>query len=227
MEYLAAFSLGLMGSLHCVGMCGPLMLSVSTPGSWKQPVLYQTGRLTTYVFLGFILGAFGFGLQLWNAQSLITILSGLLLIAFALLRWDPAQLLQRISGYGTFQLAVRKKMSSVIKKDSFQAHYGLGVCNGFLPCGLVYLAIVGAANMPTPTMGGGFMLAFGLGTLPLLAATLYAGRRVLFLQPNLLAKWSPLIMAAMGILLIWRGWNAHVPLDFYRYQDVFFPPMCH
>ena len=227
MEYLAAFSLGLMGSLHCVGMCGPLMLSVNSAGAWKQPILYQAGRLTTYVFLGLILGAFGFGLQLWNAQSLITILSGALLIIFALLRWDPAQLLQRISGYGTFQLAVRKKMSSIIKKDSLQAHFGLGVCNGFLPCGLVYLAIVGAANMPTPIMGGGFMLFFGLGTLPLLVATLYAGRRLLFLKPHLLVRWSPLIMAAMGILLIWRGWNAHVPLDFYRYQDVFFPPMCH
>jgi sulfite exporter TauE/SafE len=179
MEYLAAFTLGLMGSLHCVGMCGPLMLSVNATGAWKQPVLYQAGRLTTYVFLGFLLGMFGFGLQLWNAQSTITIVSGLMLLTFAFFRWDPAQLLQRLPGYGTLQLTVRKKMSSIIKKDSLQAHYGLGICNGLLPCGLVYLAIVGAANMSTPIMGGGFMLAFGLGTLPLLVATLYAGRRLL------------------------------------------------
>jgi sulfite exporter TauE/SafE len=150
-----------------------------------------------------------------------------MLLTFAFFRWDPAQLLQRLPGYGTLQLTVRKKMSSIIKKDSLQAHYGLGICNGLLPCGLVYLAIVGAANMSTPIMGGGFMLAFGLGTLPLLVATLYAGRRLLNVKPNLLTSWSPLIMALMGVLLVWRGWVAHVPLDFYRYQDVFFPPMCH
>lgn len=227
MELFAAFTLGLMGSLHCVGMCGPLMLSVNAQGAWKQPVLYQAGRLTTYAFLGVVLGAFGFGLQLWNAQSLVTIFSGVLLIAFAFLRWNPAQLLQRIPAYGNFQLAVRNKMSAIIKKDRLSAHYGLGICNGFLPCGLVYLAVIGAANMPGPIMGGSFMLAFGLGTLPLLAATLYAGRRLLIVKPNLLLNWSPVIMALMGILLIWRGWTAHVPLDFYRYQDVFFPPMCH
>lgn len=227
MEYLAAFSLGLMGSLHCVGMCAPLMLSVSSVGAWKQPVLYQAGRLTTYVLLGFALGFFGFGLRLWNAQSLLTIFSGALLLAFALLRWDPANWLQRFSGYGIFQLAVRKKMSSMLTKGGLKAHYGLGICNGLLPCGLVYLAVVGAANMPTPVMGAGFMLAFGLGTLPLLTATLIAGRKLVALNGQTLVKWTPLIMALMGVLLIWRGWNAHVPLDFHRFQDVFFPPMCH
>ncbi len=229
MELIAAFTIGLMGSLHCVGMCGPLMLAADNgSGSWQRPVAYQTGRLFTYAILGVVLGSFGLGLRTWNAQSILTIVSGALLIGFALLRLDPGQLLQRQPAFARFQVNLRRMMAKVLKQQGIKAQFSLGICNGLIPCGLVYLAVIGAANTGSPLMGAGFMVAFGLGTLPLLTATLIAGRRLTRSSAAaLLHRWTPVLMLAVGILLIWRGGSAHLPADFQNFQDVAFPPMCH
>lgn len=227
MELYAAFTLGLLGSLHCVGMCGPLMLSASTGSGWKNPLTYQAGRLLTYMFLGALLGGLGLGMQLWNAQSTIAVLSGILLLVFALLRMDPGNMLQRWPAYNRFQVRVRTWISGALKNRGIGSQFTLGVCNGLLPCGLVYLAIIAAANTGSPLAGATFMLAFGMGTLPLLVATLFAGKRLLRLRPELLTKWTPLVMAMVGLLLLWRGYSTHIPGEFHQFQDMAFPPMCH
>ncbi len=229
MELIAAFTLGLLGSLHCVGMCGPLMLAANTAGggTWRQPLVYQAGRLTTYLLLGALLGGLGLGLRLWNAQSALAIISGIALLIFALLRMDPGKWLLRWPVYAKWQLQLRGWMGHFLQRSGLPAQYALGVCNGLVPCGLVYLAIIGAANTGTPWSGAGFMLAFGLGTLPLLSASLYAGRRLLTFRPDTLNRWTPVIMLATAVILIWRGWTAHVPGDFFNFQDLAFPPLCH
>lgn len=227
MELYAAFTLGLLGSLHCVGMCGPLMLAAATGGGWKNPLIYQAGRLSTYLLLGGLLGGLGLGMQLWNAQGAIAAISGMLLIVLAMLRLDPGNMLQRWPAYNRFQVRVRTWMSVALQKRGLGGQFTLGVCNGLLPCGLVYLAIIAAANAGTPLAGATFMLAFGLGTLPLLVATLFAGKRLLRLRPDLLPKWTPLVMAVVGIFLLWRGYVTHLPGEFHHFQDMAFPPMCH
>lgn len=227
MEILAAFMLGLTGSLHCVGMCGPLMLAAGSGGGWQRALAYQSGRVLVYLLLGGLLGALGLGMRLWNAQSVIALFSGALLIVFALLRLDPGNMLQRIPIYARFQVRLRGKMSSFLSKNGISGQFALGCCNGLLPCGLVYLAVIGAANTSTPLAGAGFMLAFGLGTLPLLTATLYAGRRLFRLDAARLAAATPVVMAVAGLLLLYRGWATHVPFDFFNFQDSAFPPMCH
>lgn len=229
MELIAAFTLGLFGSLHCVGMCGPLMLAANATGggNWRQPATYQAGRLTTYIVLGALLGSLGLGLRLWNAQSALAILSGGFLLVFALLKMDPGKWLLRWPAYASWQLKLRTKMGQFMQQRGLSAQYALGVCNGLVPCGLVYLAVIGAANAGTPVAGAAFMFAFGLGTLPLLSASLYAGRRLLTLRPDTLNRWTPAIMLATALLLIWRGWTAHVPGDFFNFQDMAFPPLCH
>jgi sulfite exporter TauE/SafE len=229
MELIAAFTLGLFGSLHCVGMCGPLMLAAnsSSGGGWRAPFTYQAGRLTTYLVLGGLLGGLGLGLRLWNAQSAVAIFSGLLLIVFAVMQWDPGKMLTRWPAYARFQFSLRSKMAAFIGKRGLSAQYTLGACNGLVPCGLVYLAVIGAANTGSPLSGSAFMLAFGMGTLPLLSASLYAGRKLLTFRPDTLNRWTPAIMLVSAILLIWRGWNAHVPGAFFNYQDMAFPPLCH
>jgi len=97
MELTAAFILGLTGSLHCVGMCGPLMLAAGNGGRWESAFAYQSGRILVYILLGALLGTLGLGMRLWNAQSTVAFLSGVLLIGFALkavlrpdLRWAVA-----------------------------------------------------------------------------------------------------------------------------------------
>ncbi len=230
MELIAAFTLGLFGSLHCVGMCGPLMLAANTAQGrpdWRQPLTYQAGRLTTYLLLGALLGGLGLGLRLWNAQSTLAIFSGVVVLVFALLRMDPGKWLLRWPLYANWQFRLRASMGRFMRQRGLSAQYALGICNGLVPCGLVYLAIIGAANTGTPFSGAGFMLVFGLGTLPLLSASLYAGRRLLTFRPDTLNRWTPLIMLATAALLIWRGWTAHVPGDFFNFQDMAFPPLCH
>jgi sulfite exporter TauE/SafE len=228
MEIAAAFMLGLFGSLHCVGMCGPLMLAAGgEKPNWQQPMAYQSGRLMTYILLGGIIGSLSLGLRLWNAQSVVAIVSGVLLLVVAALRADPGKLLLRWPAYARFQVWLRSRMQRVIGKGGLTTQFGLGACNGLVPCGLVYIAIVGAANTGSPLTGGAFMFAFGLGTMPLLLTTLYAGRRLLRVSPLTLQRWTPAILVVTAVLLIWRGYNAHMPGDFVNYQDVAFPPMCH
>jgi len=227
MELIAAFLLGLTGSLHCVGMCGPLMLAAGNDGRWQSAFAYQSGRILVYVMLGGLLGALGLGMQLWNAQSTIAIISGVALIGFALLRLDPGNMLQRLPAYARFQVGLRQRVSGFIGQGGAGPQFALGCCNGLLPCGLVYLAVIGAANTSSPLVGAGFMLAFGLGTLPLLTATLYTGRWLFRLDAARLASATPVVMAIAGLLLLYRGWATHVPSDFTNFQDLAFPPMCH
>lgn len=208
-------------------MCGPLMLAASGRSDWRSPLVYQSGRLMTYVLLGGLLGGLGLGLRLWNAQGYLAFFSGALLLGFALLRWDPGNWVSRLPGYTRFQIHLRAAIGGTLQRGGLQARFALGACNGLLPCGLVYLAVVGAANTGSPIMGAAFMLAFGLGTLPLLSATLLAGRKLFKIGPATLSRWSPLVMATMGLFLVWRGWQAHVPTGFQNFQDIFFPPMCH
>lgn len=229
MEVIAAFTLGLFGSLHCVGMCGPLMLAANGAGveGWRSPFTYQAGRLTTYLLLGVLLGSLGLGMRLWNAQSALAIISGVLLLILAVLRLDPGALLARWPAYARFQFGLRRRMAAFIQQRGLPAQFGLGLCNGLVPCGLVYVAVVGAANTGTPLSGAMFMLAFGLGTLPLLSISLYAGKRLLTLRPDTLHRWTPVLLIASSILLIWRGWQSHIPGAFFNFQDVAFPVMCH
>lgn len=226
MELYAAFTLGLFGSLHCVGMCAPLMMTAQQ-GRWVNTLSYQAGRLLTYVLLGGILGGLGLGLKLWNAQSSIAFFTGGALLLFALLRLDPGNWLQRNAAYAAFQVRVRAFMAKMLSYRGVPAQFALGCCNGLLPCGLVYLAIVGAANAGSPVAGATFMLAFGMGTLPLLITTLLAGKRILRIGADRIAALTPILLAVSGCLLIYRGWITHVPYEFLNYQDLANPPMCH
>lgn len=227
MELYAAFLLGLTGSLHCVGMCGPLMLATSNGKGLSRLLAYQSGRILIYTILGVLLGAIGLGARLWNAQSGIAISSGMLLIAFAFYRLDPARMVQAIPGYAHFQVGLRAQMGRLLPQSGLVAGFAVGCCNGLLPCGLVYLAVIGAANAPSPMAGAMFMVAFGVGTLPLLLVTLLAGRRLLRLDAGRLASITPLVMTVAGLLLLYRGFEARLPADFFSFQDQFFPPMCH
>lgn len=224
-----AFILGALGSLHCVGMCGPLMLSASLSGGGSKAgvVVYQSGRLLVYLLLGFVLGGLGWGMQLWNGQGTLSIVSGMLLVAFALLRWDPGHFLARQRWYVAFQSRLQIWVGRGMKRGGRFAQFGLGCCNGLVPCGLVYVAAVGAANAGSAVSGGTFMLTFGAGTLPLLLASLYAGHRMLSLRRLRIQNYTPVVLALSGALLIWRGWASRLPAEFSNFQDVFFPPMCH
>ncbi|MTB51837.1 sulfite exporter TauE/SafE family protein [Lewinella sp. W8] len=226
-----AFLLGLVGSLHCVGMCGPLMLALPSPDGAltraSRLMLYQGGRITSYMVLGFLLGWLGWGAKLWNAQGILAWVSGILLVGFAVLRVDPGNWLQRLPAFARFQLFLRSGFARLFQRGGGVNHYGVGALNGLLPCGLVYVAVIAAANAGNPLLGAAYMGVFGLGTSPLLVASVWLGKGALKKFGLRLPSWAPLIVAAVGVLLIWRAGQVQLPADFDFFQATNFAPMCH
>jgi hypothetical protein len=182
--YLVLFAAGFAGSFHCIGMCGGFACAIGRdargPGATVlRHLLYNTGRLTTYCFLGVLAGALGqvictsaglsaaplFGGSLDSAQRILAIVAGLLMIAMALQFFGLLQRLHRVTvgfGGGIFATSLRNLM----KAPGPAAPLALGVFNGFLPCPLVYAFVAQAASTATAPSGFLTMAAFGLGTFP-------------------------------------------------------------
>lgn len=211
--YELAFFIGLFGSIHCVGMCGPLALAVpSFHAKWwlivADKVTYNFGRVISYTFLGLIIGLIGRQLWLSGLQQGISILSGALIILAGLSRILKLKLaagqafsriftpLNHLLGY-----ALKHRAGNLV----------LGLLNGFLPCGFVYLALAGAINTSSPLASAQFMFWFGMGTFPLmLAATVSAG----FIGPVVrrrINKAVPYFMIFLGCWFILRGMNLDIP----------------
>lgn len=207
----AAISIGLLGSLHCAGMCGPILATINQRK--KAPfnfILHHSGRLLTYAMFGAVAGAFGATFSLMGLQQIFSVSIGILMVLSVLL-FPFYKSLHRIeSSMGRVSL----KFSSLIHKgDLPKSIIGLlmGAANGLLPCGLVYLALAGAANTFTPWDGAIFMAVFGFGTLPVLLLITQLSSK---LTPDLRTKFRkliPITILIMGVLLILRGSNLGVP----------------
>jgi sulfite exporter TauE/SafE len=162
---ISAFIIGLAGSLHCVGMCGPLMISLNSNGSRKSFASYHTGRLLVYSGLGLAFGIVGQGLALLEVQRVLAIIMGVFIIILYAVPstriWIEKQYYESI-----VFASIRKKMNSYFSSGS--KWFVAGVLNGLIPCGLIYLALAGSLLLAKPLLGMGFMFLFGLGTLPAL-----------------------------------------------------------
>lgn len=215
--FATALLLGVAGSLHCVGMCGPLMLAMPLPSNSRMQAFghalgYQAGRISTYVALGLLFGLLGKGLSVAGFQQWLSVFAGILLLiaAFFSLQWEST--LWNIPGADKAVGFLRRNIGRLLRERPTGATLGLGMLNGLLPCGLVYAAAAGAVAAADVWQGAGFMFFFGLGTLPLpLLLMLGAGklsldwrRRLRFMQPFL--------MFAAGVLLLYRGFNLDLSL---------------
>ncbi|MEL6671675.1 MAG: sulfite exporter TauE/SafE family protein [Bacteroidota bacterium] len=210
----SAFLLGLTGSLHCVVMCGPLMLAVPVGQgpSWQRWLgrgTYQFGRLMTYGLLGGLVGVIGWGGG-WTPWSQgLSVLAGLVLLTLGVLGLQPDQKLP--AWFRPYWMKWQGTAARNLKENRLPALFQLGFLNGLLPCGMVYIALAGAAVQGRVEAGALYMLSFGLGTLPALGVLLGAQAAM----PGKLRQWSPMLMrGAMLVLggwLVWRGlgmvWN--------------------
>lgn len=219
-----AFLTGLISSLHCVGMCGPLVAAMPVGRlphgqRWLAVGLYHTGRIATYGTLGALAGSMSFGLHLLGWQRPLAVTSGiLLLLNFIWRRALPAHFRWSWLNEQTTRL-----FRHTLYQPNWAGFAGMGVLNGLLPCGFTYLALVGTLATNTPLAGASYMLLFGLGTLPaLLGVNLMAcwltgiGRQRL----NTFLSFATVVVA---LLLIGRGLaNYQLPLN---PTDVI--PLCH
>lgn len=214
MALFSGFLIGVFGSLHCVGMCGPLVLSLPLSKKDKASIavkslVYNLGRTLTYAIFGFIMGFLGWGLELGGLQKIFSILLGLILLYSCLTYVIPSlQLKTSVSQYINFNTIIQKvKRHFVINTNSNAIK--LGMLNGLLPCGLVYVALASSVTQASPLLSSAYMLSFGLGTLPLMFLVMVGGNlyKNAFKKLN---KFIPLMIGILGLYLIYRGMSLHI-----------------
>jgi len=212
-NYEVGFFIGLFGSVHCIGMCGPLAFAVSSfHDKWWliviDKLLYNIGRVITYSFLGLLIGFIGRQLWLSGLQQGVSLVSGLLIIIAGFSRLFKIKMgKSRLSK--SFLSPVNRLINYALQHRA--GHLMVGILNGFLPCGFVYLALIGAINTSSPLASAKFMFWFGAGTFPLmLLATVSAG----FIGPPLrrrINSFMPYLMVCLGFWFILRGMQLNIP----------------
>jgi len=208
-----AFFIGLFGSVHCVGMCGPLAFAIpSFHTRWWMVVvdkfIYNAGRVITYTLLGLLIGLLGRQLWLAGMQQGVSIVSGILIIMAGLSRmfkvkFSQSKLMPKLVA------PINKLIGFALKHKA--GHFAVGLLNGFLPCGFVYLALIGAVNTSSPYSSAQYMFWFGVGTFPLmLLATVSMG----FIGPQVrrsINKVMPYLMVCLGLWFVLRGLGLNIP----------------
>lgn len=216
MSYFAlAFFMGLFGSLHCVVMCGPLVLAFATDKrgrSWwvlADNILYQLGRVGMYGLLGLAIGAVGHLLEIKEWQRGITLFTGLLLVGMGLFSLFGRQTHRFARMQQRFVTPLTRWVGYWLYRPG--GHFVVGMLNGLLPCGMVYMALAAALSAESMQGSGLFMLMFGLGTWPaMLAVALASSLAKTRIRFNF-AFWLPIISIIMGGWFLLRGANLDIP----------------
>lgn len=212
----SAFIFGLISSLHCIGMCGPIamMLPVDRSNPAKkviQILLYHLGRLSAYVSLGLVFGILGRGFYMAGIQQQLSIIVGILMISIAVV---PEKVFMKYNFSKPVYKAISKIKSSLgsqFKRKTPDALFTIGLLNGFLPCGLVYAALFGAVAMQNITLSMLYMLLYGLGTIPMMSAVVYLSGILSVPLRNKLQKIIPVAVVFIGVLFIVRGLGLDIP----------------
>lgn len=214
--YFFALMTGLVGSLHCIGMCGPI--AIALPLGNKSPLnrfagsfVYNLGRVLTYALLGAIFGLLGKGIEMAGLQQWASILLGsamiLSIVAPAIFR-GKLKLEQLFFGYAGKMIGSFRKLFAV---SSIPSLFLIGLLNGLLPCGLVYIAIAGAINTNALFNGIIYMIIFGIGTIPIMFAIPLLGNLIGNAFRKKYGKIVPVFIIILGIIFILRGLSLGIP----------------
>ncbi|TJY36188.1 sulfite exporter TauE/SafE family protein [Pontimicrobium aquaticum] len=213
---LSALALGLLGSFHCVGMCGPIafMLPVDRTNSLKkvtQISIYHFGRLLSYSIIGLIFGLVGKGLYIFGLQQQLSIIIGALMILVVLIPYQTFNKYNFSKPIFKLITKVKSALGKELQKKTPDTFLTIGFLNGFLPCGLVYMAVFAAIASGNALQGSLYMLFFGLGTIPLMTTAIYFSQ---FLKGNIrqrIQQTIPVFIVIIGVLFILRGLGLGIP----------------
>ncbi len=211
-----ALLFGLISSLHCIGMCGPIamMLPVDRSNPSKkimQIMSYHLGRISAYATVGFVFGLLGKGFYMAGMQQKMSIIIGLLMILVILI---PEKTFANYNfSKPVFRLIakVKEALGKQFKKKTYQSLFTIGLLNGFLPCGMVYVALFGAIAMQSSSLGVLYMILFGLGTVPLMSSVVYIHSFISLGMRNRIQKLIPFVVVLIGFLFILRGLGLGIP----------------
>jgi uncharacterized protein len=213
---ISGFILGAAGSLHCVGMCGPLSLALpihhlSKSRKFFSLLLYQLGRIITYSTIGLLFGLAGRRIYISGYQQSFSIVMGLLVIGLALVYFFRHKTIH-LKFLNRFYFFIQQQIGSLLRSASRPTGFlVLGMANGLLPCGMIYIALATTLSFTEIGQSVGFMAMFGAGTLPAMMLVGYAGQ---IIKPDWrvsMQKLVPVFISAMGIILVLRGMNLGIP----------------
>ena len=208
--------IGLLGSLHCMGMCGPMALALplGNKTGWRKVVsslLYNIGRAGTYSLMGLVLGLLGAGAKIAGIQQWVSIVCGIIIILSVMpFRFLNLKKLFSDIFYKNNHF-IQKGISKRMRNQKLSTLFIIGLLNGLLPCGLVYIAISGALATDSIAKSVGFMFLFGLGTLPMLFVISYFGSLIKGRILPRIQKALPVFVVILGLLFIIRGLNLGIP----------------
>ena len=227
----AGLVFGFVGSIHCIGMCGPLALSL--PGAqqarWRylgERLLYNLGRAVTYTLLGGTVGALGALLSLAGYQQWLSIGIGVVMVLSVVVPWVQRRLGQLEQWPARFLRRMMKPIRTLYQRGGAAAMLGVGILNGFLPCGFVYAALATAVTAGSVTTSMSFMAAFGLGTIPAMFGVSVMDRMASATWRARLQKVIPIGVLLVGLLLILRGLSLGVFLSPDLRETIFTPGVC-
>lgn len=212
----AALGLGFFGSFHCIGMCGPIALSL--PVQQLQPakktlliLLYNFGRMVTYAVLGATVGGLGQGIAIAGYQQTLSIFLGsaiLIALIFPKLFSSKGKLGHLVN---PVFFKIQHLLAKLLKRNRQSSLFVIGLLNGVLPCGLVYMGLAAAAATGSVIDGAWFMFLFGAGTIPVMLALPLAGALITVDTRNKIRKTLPVIIGLTAVLLIVRGLELGIP----------------
>lgn len=211
-----AFIFGLISSFHCIGMCGPIamMLPVDRNNPTKkasQILTYHIGRLTAYGTIGLVFGLVGKGFFMAGIQQNLSVFIGVAMITVILV---PERIFAKYNfSKPIFKLIskIKSTLGSQFKNKSYKSLFTIGLLNGFLPCGMVYVALFGAIAMQSEGLGVLYMVLFGLGTVPMMSSVIYINSFLTIPMRNKIQKIIPYVAVLIGLLFILRGLGLGIP----------------
>ena len=216
MDIITPLTIGLIGSFHCIGMCGPIVVALPLKkhnliSKVSGAVLYNSGRVVTYSILGILFGLLGRGIHMAGFQRWTSILLGAAMIISVLFPFFFREKITFGNLFTGFSARLITRLRKLFTDRSYFSLLMIGLLNGLLPCGLVYVAIAGAISSGTVLTGALFMMFFGIGTIPLLLiATLASdaiGQRVRIKMQRVV----PYFVFLLGVLFILRGMSLGIP----------------
>jgi sulfite exporter TauE/SafE len=197
-------------------MCGPIamMLPVDRNNPAKkvsQILTYHLGRLTAYGTIGLIFGLVGKGFFMAGIQQNLSIFIGVAMIAVILI---PENIFSKYNfSKPMFKLIskIKSTLGSKFKNKSYKSLFIIGLLNGILPCGMVYVALFGAIAMQSESLGVLYMVLFGLGTVPMMSSVIYINSFLTVPVRNRIQKVIPYVAVLIGVLFILRGLGLGIP----------------
>ncbi|MFA5327239.1 MAG: sulfite exporter TauE/SafE family protein [Prolixibacteraceae bacterium] len=216
MDIITPLTIGLIGSFHCIGMCGPIVVALPLKkhnliSKITGTILYNSGRVITYSIIGLLFGMLGRGIRLAGFQQWTSILLGVTMIVSVLFPFifrEKITIAGLFTGYSS-RLIVRLK--KLFTDRSYFSLWMIGLLNGLLPCGLVYVAVAGAINSGNVFTGAVFMALFGIGTIPLLLIATLASDAIGQRIRSKMQRVVPYFVFMLGLLFVLRGLSLGIP----------------